>query len=79
MRINKGEILMKLRVKTEVIENYRKENRLTVEQFCKKCGISQKSYYKFVNGQLHIRITVLLKILHAMNIKYSDLIEDIYE
>lgn len=79
MRINKGEILMKLRVKTEVIENYRKENRLTVEQFCKKCGISQKSYYKFVNGQLHIRITVFLKILRTINIKPRDIIEDTAE
>lgn len=68
-----------LKVKTEIIENYRKENGLTIERFCKKCGISQKSYYKFVNGQLHIRISVFLKILRAMNIKYSDLIEDISE
>ncbi len=70
---------MYLRVKVEVLDSYRKDNNLTIEQFCKKCGISQKSYYKFVNGQLHIRITVFLKILRTMNIKPRDIIEDTAE
>ena len=68
-----------VKVQVEIIDNYRKEHSLTIRQFCKKCGISLQSYYKFINGQLHIRITVFLKILRTMKNKSSDIIEETTE
>lgn len=66
---------MKLTVKTELIENYRKENNLTVHRFCKKCDISEQTYYKFMNGQLNLRLSIILKILRTMNVRAGDIIE----
>lgn len=57
---------MTIKFKTEIIYNYRKENGLTVEQFCKKCGITQKSYYKIMRNELHIRIATYVKILNVL-------------
>lgn len=62
---------MATKINTELIENYRKEHNLTIKEFCKKCGITQTSYYKLMRNELNIRITTYVKILNAMNV-YSD-------
>ncbi|MDE7454529.1 MAG: helix-turn-helix domain-containing protein [Clostridia bacterium] len=60
---------MSTKVKTEVINNYRKENNLTVEQFCQKCNISKSAYYKFMNNQIDkVKISVLYNIAVTLNV-----------
>lgn len=66
---------MTTKIKTEVIDNYRKKNNLTVEQFCKKSGISYGTYRRLIQQQTRIRLTVIIKVLNTINIKSSDLIE----
>ena len=59
--------------KTELIENFRKQNNLTVIKFCKLCKIYEGSYYKIINQQLKCRASVIFKIARAMNIHMSEL------
>lgn len=67
---------MSTKVKTEVIDKYRKENNLTVEQFCKKCNISKNAYYKFMKSQLTmVKIDVLYNIAVTLNVLCKDLLD----
>lgn len=66
---------MTVKVKTESIDNYRKKNNLTVEQFCKECHISKNTYYKFMKSQLaELSARVLLKIAITINIRCDDIL-----
>lgn len=65
---------MTVKIRTEIIENYRKENNLTISAFCKKCGISHKTYYRIMQGHTNIRLPPIIKILNTMNILCSDII-----
>lgn len=68
---------MSTKVKTEVIDNYRKQNKLTVHQFCRKCNISENAYYKFMKSQFSkIRISVVYNIAVTLNMHCEDLIDD---
>lgn len=67
---------MATKVRTELIEKYRKENNLSVEQFCKKCDITKYSYYKFMKSQLNISMRVLYNIAVTTNLYCRDLLED---
>lgn len=69
-------MVMSIKVKTEVIDNYRKENKLTVEQFCKKCNITKNAYYKFMKNQLDkVNASVLYNIAVTLHILSKDLLE----
>ena len=59
--------------KTELIENFRKENKLSVIQFCRLCKISQDLYYKVINQQLKCRASSIFKIARVINVSMSDL------
>lgn len=65
---------MTVKIRTEIIDNYRKENRLTVEQFCKKCGITQKSYYKIMRNELNIHIATYVKLLNELRVYSEDML-----
>ncbi|MBQ7797769.1 MAG: helix-turn-helix transcriptional regulator [Clostridia bacterium] len=64
---------MKKYYKTELINKFRKENKLTVEKFCKLCNIAVSSYYKIINQQLKCRSSIVFKIARLMHIRMSDL------
>lgn len=66
---------MATKVNTELIDNYRKENNLTVKQFCKKCDITKYAYYKFMKSQLNIPISILYNIVVTTNLYCKDLLE----
>lgn len=59
--------------KTDLIENFRKENNLTVELFCRICQITKQAYYKIINQQLKCKIVNLFKVARVMKISISEL------
>lgn len=66
---------MSIKVKTEIIDNYRKENKPAVEQFCKKCNISKSAYYNFMKGQPNkVNSGVLNNIVTAIHILCEELL-----
>lgn len=65
---------MKLTIKTELITNYIRQNNLTVKEFCKQCQISQKTYYRIMNGETKIRIITMYKILVQTKILCDDIL-----
>ena len=64
---------MKKHYKTELIEEFRKENRLSVERFCKQCNICMATYYKIMHQQLNFRSSVMFKIARAMGVEMKRL------
>ena len=55
----------------DYIKEFRKEKKLTVEEFCKKCKITKGEYYRFLKGDLTINPYVLIEICHLTNKKPS--------
>ena len=53
--------------KIELIENFRRDNRLTVENFCRQCKIAMPTYYKIKNQTLDIRASAVFKIAKVIN------------
>ena len=59
---------MKQLIKIELIENFRKENKLTKLEFCKQCRISTNTLRKIYNGNTNFDIVALFKIARVMKI-----------
>ncbi len=55
-----------------MVREFMKENHLSINKFCKLCGIGVKSYYKIMNNDFDLGINVPFKICKAMkvHIKY---------
>ena len=53
---------MKNTIKTELIENFIKENNLSKRKFCKMCKISQSTLNKIMTNSENFRIIALFKI-----------------
>ena len=67
--------MMTDKVRTELIDNYRKEHNLTVEQFCKECHISKNTYYKFIKSRLsELKAEALFKIAKTTKLRCDDLL-----
>lgn len=67
---------MKVNIKTELITNYIKLNNLTIKEFCKRCQISQKTYYRIMHGETNIRISSMYKILVQTNLLCKDILTE---
>lgn len=52
---------------TYIIEQFRIKNKLSTEEFCSSCNISQEDYDKFLHNDLDINIEVIFKIAKRMN------------
>ena len=66
---------MGLEIKSELIDNYRKENNLTVAQFCKKCKISKNTYYNLMKSQVNdMRLETLRKIAEITKLRCDDIL-----
>lgn len=52
-------------IKIEIIENFIKENKLTITKFCKLCNISYLTYKKVMSNTLY-SITPLIKIAYVI-------------
>ena len=60
---------MKNTIKTELIENFIKENNLSKSKFCKMCKISQSTLNKIMTNSENLRIVALFKIARVLKIK----------
>ena len=60
-------------INTNLIENFIKENKLTITKFCKLCNISYGSYKKIMNCTIH-QFTPVLKVAIVMNVSLDVLI-----
>ena len=60
-------------IKTELVENYIKENNLTKTKFCKLCGINYNQYQKFMANNLNFDVIVLFRIGRLINVKVYQL------
>ena len=56
-------------IKTELIENYLKENKLTKAQFCKICNISPSTFKRIMSNG-NFRINALFKVARVIEIKF---------
>lgn len=59
-----------------LIENRRKEMRLTKTELCKKAGIGRKTYYKLISG-LNITLPRALAVMQELHITFPEAIKTI--
>lgn len=64
---------MKNTIKTELIENFIKENNLSKSKFCKKCKISQSTLNKIMTNSENFRIIALFKIARVLKIQVFEM------
>lgn len=60
---------MKNTIKTELIENFIKDNNLSKSKFCKMCKISQSTLNKIMTNSENFRIIALFKIARVLKIQ----------
>lgn len=60
---------MKNTIKTELIENFIKDNNLSKSKFCKMCKISQSTLDKIMTNNENFRIIALFKIARVLKIQ----------
>ena len=60
--------------KSEILEEYRKENNPSKQQFCKLCKISTNTYKKILNNE-NVIITSLFRIARVLNIHVCEMFE----
>ncbi len=65
---------MKVKIKTEVVEKYLKDNHLTKNSFSKNCYISVKTFDKFMRGE-EVVILIALKVASYMKVVYETLFD----
>ena len=64
---------MKNTIKTELIENFVKENNLSKSKFCKMCKISQSTLNKIITNNENFRIIALFKIARVLKIQVFEM------
>ena len=68
---------MKKYIKTEIIENFLKENNLSKTKFCKECRISYSTLMKHMYGDpSNCGITCIFRIAKRMKIEAYELFTD---
>jgi predicted transcriptional regulator len=67
---------MKNTIKTEIFENYIKENNLSKTKFCKLCKISLSTFKKIMAHEDNFRIIALFKIAKVIKIQVYQMFED---
>lgn len=65
------EELMKIR--TEIIEEYRTKNKLSKSAFCRICKIAFRTYGKIMNGNYNFDVRALLRISKVLKIPIHQL------
>ncbi len=64
---------MKNTIKTELIENFIKDNNLSKSKFCKMCKISQSTLNKIITNNENFRIIALFKIARVLKIQVFEM------
>lgn len=62
-----------IKLNTQLIKNYLKENNLSITKFCEMCNIGRSSYYSFMRSNLRIKATIFVKIAKFTKNKVEDL------
>ena len=57
-----------MRIKTEIIEEYRAKNELSKSAFCRICKIPFRTYGKIMNGDYNFDVRALLRISKVLKI-----------
>ena len=60
---------MKNTIKTELIENFIKDNNLSKSKFCEMCKISQSTLNKIMTNSENLKIIALFKIARVLKIQ----------
>ena len=60
-------------IKTEIIENYLKENNISKYKFCKLCNVSRNIFDKIMANDTNFGIKALFKIARILNIEAHEL------
>lgn len=63
-------------IKTELIEKYLQDNKLSKTGFCKKCKISPSTLKKVMEQNANVGIVGIFKIAFAMNLRTCDIFCD---
>lgn len=64
---------MKNTIKTELIENFIKDNNLSKSKFCEMCKISQSTLNKIMTNNENFRIISLFKIARFLKIQVFEM------
>ena len=64
---------MKNTIRTELIENFIKENNLSKSKFCKMCKINQSTLNKIMTNSENFRIIALFKIARVLKIQVFEM------
>ena len=64
---------MKNTIKTELIENFIKDNNLSKRKFCEMCKISQSTLNKIMTNSENFRIIALFKIARVLKIQVFEM------
>ena len=60
---------MKNKIKSDLIENFIKDNNLSKSKFCEMCKISQSTLNKIMTNSENFRIIALFKIARVLKIQ----------
>ena len=63
---------MKKYINTQLIENYIKQNKLSMSGFCKKCNIDLNTFYNIMLNK-NVMISSLYKVSQGMNIAFCEI------
>ena len=66
------EAKMNKKVNVDLILQFKKANKLTIEEFCKQCNICVRTYYKIIKGK-SANLQSLFGIARAMNVQLTEL------
>lgn len=66
---------MKVKIKTELIENFLKSNNMTKTKFCEICKISLPTLNKIFKNQFNFKLTALFKVARALGINSYEMFE----
>jgi len=61
------------RINTDLIEEYRSNQYLTISQFCKLCKIDLLTYCRMINHEGDMMLSTLMKIGKVMNVELCEL------
>ncbi len=67
--------MLTTKYKSEIIENYIKENLMSKASFARKCGISKSTLYKVLRNE-GVKLITIFKIGDYMKIKITDWFDD---
>jgi len=72
MKEKKQKIIRKNRgnpINTYMIEYFRLQNKLTIDEFCSSCDISVDDYDKLLYNDMDVDVVVIIKIAKRMNVE----------